>query len=176
MKVIGNPKLSSGGDKAKAVRLLRMNNFVDEIELLAYCLMPNHFHLLIRQNEARSIEKFMKSLLTRYVQYFNHRYDRVGGLFQDIYKAVMVKSEEQLLWLSRYIHRNLSSKGSSLKDSPLPSSYVNYLGLVQQKWIKPQGILNYFAKSGINSYRVFVEDDLNDAKAEELIRTVIIEG
>ena len=52
----------------------------------------------------------------------------LGGLFQDAYKAVLVESEEQLLHLSRYIHRNPYFKGVSLKESPRPSSYRNYLG------------------------------------------------
>src|SRR3990172_5725375 len=74
---------SSSKEKSEAAKLLRMNNFVEEIDLLAYCLMPNHFHLLVKQDSARGIEKFMRSLATRYVQYFNHRHEkRVGGLFQ----------------------------------------------------------------------------------------------
>ena len=176
MKTIIN-LTSSSHDKLDAARLLRMNNFADEIELLAYCLMPNHFHLLVRQNEARGIEKFMKSLLTRYVQYFNRRQNsRVGGLFQSTYKAVLVQTEEQLLWLTRYIHRNPASKGLSLKDPPLPSSYRNYLGLVKQEWVRPKEILNYFTKSGLLSYGAFVEDDAYDAKTEELIKDIILEG
>jgi len=176
MKAISSPK-STSQDKAEAIKLLRMNNFAGEIELLAYCLMPNHFHLLVRQNEARSIEKFMKSLLTRYVQYFNHRQDdRVGGLFQGTYKAVLVQTEEQLLWLTRYIHRNPASKGLSLKHPPLPFSYKNYVGLVKQEWVKPREILGYFAKTGINSYEAFVEDNSYDTQEERLIEKVIIEG
>lgn len=170
MQVVGNPN-SSSKDKAEAIRLLRLNNFVEEIELLAYCLMPNHFHLLVKQNEARSIERFMKSLLTRYVQYFNHRHEqRVGGLFQSTYKAVLVESEEQLLWLTRYIHRNPASKGLSLKDNPQPSSYRNYLGLFKQTWIKPDQILAHFAKTGINSYAAFVEDDSYDNQSGMILK------
>ncbi len=149
---------SSPNEKAEAQKKLRMNNFSEEIDLLAYCLMQNHFHLLIKQKNERGIEKFMRSLATRYVLYFNHRHDkRVGGLFQDTYKAVLVKSEEQLLHLSRYIHRNPFQKGLTLKECPQPSSYLNYLNTIKQKWVKPENILGYFTKSGPNSYERFVE-------------------
>lgn len=156
-KTIVDPE-SSPAQKTKAIRTLRMNNFYNEIVLLAYCLMPNHFHLLVKQNGERSIEKLMRSLSTRYVQYFNRRHNkRVGGLFQDAYKAVLVESEEQLLHLSRYIHRNPLLKGVSLIESPRPSSYKNYLGLIKQEWVMPEDILTHFAKSGFNSYQSFVE-------------------
>lgn len=158
-----NQDSSTPQQKADARKLIRMNNFSDQLDLLAYSLMPNHFHFLVKQTVPRTIEMFMRSLCTRYVQYFNHRNNhRVGPLFQDVYKAVLVESEEQLLHLSRYIHLNPLLKGRSLKDSPQPSSYPNYLGLIKQDWVKPQEILSYFAKSGINSYSSFVENSQID--------------
>lgn len=158
-----NDDTSTPHQKAQARKLIRMNNFSDQLNLLAYCLMSNHFHLLVKQTVPRTIEIFMRSLCTRYVQYFNHRNNhRVGPLFQDVYKAVLVESEEQLLHLSRYIHLNPLQKGRSLKESPQPSSYPNYLGFIKQDWIKPHEILSYFAKSGTNSYSSFVENSQID--------------
>lgn len=95
-----------GPEKDKILKLLRLNNFSQEIDLLAYCLMPNHFHFLVRQRTANGIDRFCNSLFTRYATYFNKKYLRVGRLFQDVYKAVLVDSEAYLLHLSRYIHRN----------------------------------------------------------------------
>ena len=167
---------SSASEKANAIKQIRLNNFSTEVVLLAYCLMPNHFHLLVKQNLERSIEKLMRSLSTRYVQYFNHRHQqRVGGLFQDIYKAVEVRSEEQLLQLSRYIHRTPASKGSTLKDRPEPSSYVNYLGEIRQEWVKSGEILAYFAKSGTNSYESFVEDEDFDEQMLHKVKDLTLE-
>jgi putative transposase len=80
-----------------------------EIELVAYCLMPNHFHLLVRQVNERSIESFMRCLMNSYVRYFNNRQKRVGSLFQDSYKAVRVESQRHLFQLERYIHQNAGS-------------------------------------------------------------------
>lgn len=167
---------SSSKEKAEAIKLLRMNNFTDEIDLLAYCLMPNHFHMLIKQESERGMEKFIRSLATRYVQYFNHRHEnRVGGLFQDTYKAVLVESEEQLLHLSRYIHRNPIQKGLTLKECSRPSSYLNYLAKVKQEWVKPEDVLSYFAKSGTNSYEKFVESTEIEEPSISLIQDLTID-
>lgn len=169
-KMLHHPD-STPKDKSDALKLIRMNNFAQEIDLLAHCLMPNHFHLLIKQKSERSIELFMKSFLTRYVQYFNKRHDkRVGSLFQDTYKAVLIKSEEQLLHLSRYIHRNPAKRGIPLKDISVASSYLNYLGTREQSWIKPGEILSYFSKSGSNLYKDFVEQTTRE---EQSITTIL---
>ncbi|MEK7090886.1 MAG: transposase [Patescibacteria group bacterium] len=169
IEIANNPS-SSPKEKSEALKSLRMNNLSESLDLLAYCLMPNHFHILVKQKTERAIEQFVRSLGTRYVQYFNHRHEnRVGSLFQDSYKAALVDSEEQLLHLSRYIHRNPYQKGLSLKDCPQPSSYLNYLGKINQGWVKPQEVLGYFAALGINSYESFVEDP----KQEEYSITTI---
>ena len=63
-----------------------VKNFKNDIYLVAYCLMPNHFHLLLKQTGKKSITKIMRSLLTRYSRYFNTKYSRVGPVFQGRYK------------------------------------------------------------------------------------------
>lgn len=138
-----------------------LNNFSNEIELNAYCLMPNHFHLLIHQKTQKAIEFFMRSLGTKYSQYFNKKYERVGYLFQGTYKAVLIEKDPYLLHLSRYIHLN-PSKESPLKDAY--SSYGDYLGLRKTPWVKPQKILEFFRSAqrtslkDMFSYQSFVED------------------
>ncbi len=138
----------------------RPKNYHQQINLLAYCLMPNHFHLMVHQTNKDDINHFMRSLLTKYSMYFNKKYDRVGPLFQGRYKAVRVTSEEQFLYLSKYIHRNPLS---ILKKQPLKSyeysSYPNYLGLRKQTWLQPQKILSSFSQINPNkSYQNFVEE------------------
>ena len=113
---------ASWKDKAHAAKLLRLNNFFDTITLPAYCLMPNHFHLLVKQTDADAIDRFMNSLCTRYTMYFNKRYERTGVLFQGSFKAKHVENDQYLLHLSRYVHLNpmdilkSQSRGSILKD------------------------------------------------------------
>ena len=96
-----------------------LNNFYNEINLLAYCLMPNHFHLLLKQKPANGIEKFMRSFGTKYVQYFNKRYRRIGPLFQGTYKGVLIETDEQLLHLSRYLQSQLPCRCKHQRLEPL---------------------------------------------------------
>lgn len=140
------------------------NNFAHEITLEAYCLMPNHFHLLLKQNNERSMSLFMQSVITKYVMYFNRKYKRVGGLFQGKYKAVRITGEEQYTYLSKYIHRNpLPSfpTGSDLVGlrGYKYSSYGNYLGYFTQTWIYKDDILSYFSRTNPRAtYQSFVEE------------------
>jgi putative transposase len=76
------------------------------VEILAFCLMPNHFHLLLRQIVDRGIERFMQKLGGGYTMYFNKKYERSGVLFQGKFKAVLVENDAQLLHLPYYIHSN----------------------------------------------------------------------
>ncbi len=144
-------------------------NYSSQIELLSYCLMPNHFHLLIKQSTNRGIAEFMQSLVLKYVLYFNKKYKRVGGLFQGRYKTVLIETEEQFVYVSKYIHRNPIDLLTSPSRPGLEgvegiceykySSCGNYVGLFSQNWVKPQEISSYFKKIKRNSsYRSFVEE------------------
>ena len=85
------------------------NTFVklhDSVEVLAYCLMPNHFHLLLFQIEEGGMSKLMHGIMTTYSRYFNSKYDRSGPLFESRYKAARIASDKYLLHISRYIHLN----------------------------------------------------------------------
>jgi putative transposase len=151
--------------KSEALKLLRLNNFNDTLSLLSYCLMPNHFHFLIYQTNADTIDRFMNSLGSRYTKYLNNKYRRVGSLFQGVYKAVLVESEEQLLYVSRYIHRNPSSL-QDLQDDVLEyfetypySSYGDYIGKRHTEWVKPEMILGSFSKSNSFSYASFAKQE-----------------
>ena len=76
------------------------------IRLMAYCLMPNHFHLMLKQLDEKAMTEFVKRLSNAYVRYFNEKYERIGSLFQGRYKAVSLDKENYFLHLTRYIHRN----------------------------------------------------------------------
>ena len=148
--------------RSKIFKLLRLNNFYDEISLIAYCLMPNHFHLFVKQNNFQSIHKFMQSFATRYTMYFNYKYKRVGSLFQAVYKAVLVTHEEQFLYLTKYIHKQaLALQGETLQVQP--SSYADYLGLRKTDWVHSDEVLGYFSKTNTRlSYKNFVEEQGDD--------------
>jgi putative transposase len=169
-----NPNVSSI-ERDRILKTLQRNNFSGEITLNAYCLMPNHFHLLIHQQTETAIDKFMNSLATRYTMYFNRKYLRVGPLYQSVYKAVLVTTDEQLLHLTRYIHKNptyLAFQGVALEAIPQPSSYPEYLGLRKTEWVHPEEILKYFSKTNPhNSYKSFVAEE----EIGELIKDIAID-
>lgn len=76
------------------------------IQFTAYVLMPNHFHLLLKQVEENGISNFLRYVQNSYTKYFNTKYERVGALLQGPFKAVLVEEDSQLLHVSRYIHLN----------------------------------------------------------------------
>ncbi len=145
-----------------------VKNFNNEISLVAYCLMPNHFHLLIKQNSTKSMESFMRSLITRYASYFNKKYDRVGPVFQGRYKAVLVTKDEYLLHLTRYIHLNPLEYLHDIAKAY--SSYLDYIGKRKILWVKPELILKFFNYqvspefTKINNYKDFVEKYKKESK------------
>jgi len=159
-------------ERDQALRLLRMNNFHGTIKLLSYCLMPNHFHMAVWQQHGTGIDEFMNSLWTRYTMYFNKKYRRVGTLFQSVYKAVTVISEEQLIHLTRYIHQNpiahrklhtLASKGEALR-SYIWTSYPEYLGLRRTSWVDSTIVLSRWTINKEYEYEKFVlETDAMDS-------------
>lgn len=166
-KRLNDPALSPR-ERDKILKTLRMNNFSEEITLIAYCLMPNHFHFFVKQKNPMSIDKFMQSLATRYTMYFNRKHKRVGFLYQDIYKAVLITSEPQFIYLSKYIHKQALSKlqGPTLQGQP--SSFADYIGERKTEWVNPEEVLSYFSKSNPSlSYKSFVLE--NPTEEEEII-------
>lgn len=163
---LADPNISSK-EKDKALKLLHLNNFSQEITLLAYCLMPNHFHFFVKQKKHSSIDSFLQSLCTRYVLYFNKKYKRVGYLFQGVYKAVLVTTEGHFLHLSRYIHKQ------ALRLINQPCSYPEYAGQRKTLWIHPEEILTFFSKeNSALSYENFIAESedpyiLKDLTLEE---------
>jgi len=161
----------------------------DKVELHAYCLMPNHFHLLLKQKTKDSMSKLLNVLGSQYSSYFNEKYKQEGSIWQGTYKAVRIRSEEQYLHVSRYIHLNpMGILGiiPHMRDYPLSklsaypySSYSSFIGTTNKPiWLKPDNILHYFSsqhkKTG-DSYKKFVENyiEMNDAskeKEKELIK------
>ena len=151
-----------------------------KIELHSYCLMPNHFHLVLRQKEKNAMELLLRKVLTTYAMYFNRRYDRVGHLFQGTYKAVLVDDDNQLLHLSRYIHQNPTLTKKYLNQYPF-SSYRNYIGENRSDWLNTDFILSFFQRpksdlmgvTAFRNYKEFVEG--YDQEPKELIGKLVLE-
>lgn len=143
------------------------------VEIICYCLMPNHFHFLLKQtSDNSSITRFMNALQLGYAKYFNTKYERVGPLFQGRFKAKPIETDEYLLQVSAYIHRNpiadLVDSGNlrSLLHTYPYSSYREYLGLEPPHLAKPDFVLAYFSKTNPKlSFEAFVENFIPDYEA-----------
>lgn len=140
-------------------------NYHDQLELLAFCLMENHFHLCIYQHTEQAITQLMKSLSIAYSMYFNKRYGRVGPVFQQRYRAVRITEDSQLLHISRYIHMNPRDYKHFLW-----SSLPYYTGTRSASWVRPARILELFEGTAYLKFLADYEDRRDELQAlkEEL--------
>jgi len=147
------------------------------VEIICFCLMPNHFHLLLRQRQENGITRFMGDLQNSYVRYYNIKNNRKGPLFESQYKAIRISSEEQLLHVSRYIHLNPYSgyvvkNVNELIDYEW-SSFKEYLNLANQELCNKNIILNRFNNS--KEYKQFVLARANYQKSLKVIKHLLME-
>lgn len=151
------------------------------VEILAYCLMPNHFHFLLRQLATNSISRLMSDLCNSQSRYFNIKYESVGSLFQGRFKAKRVDKDEYLIHLSRYIHLNpveLLFRGKDIFDrlsSYKWSSLPLYLKGGADEIADSQFVLNYFSiKDRVGDYKNFVAENIN-LEEDPLIEHLVFE-
>ena len=113
-----------------------------DVAVIAYCLMDNHYHFLLRQNGDIEISKFMQAIFNVYSKAFNTKYKHSGTLFEGPYKAIRVGRNEYLLHLCRYIHRNPLEAGLVVKPEQWHySNYAEFIGkrngaLVDREFVK----------------------------------------
>ncbi|OGH18769.1 MAG: hypothetical protein A2868_03285 [Candidatus Levybacteria bacterium RIFCSPHIGHO2_01_FULL_40_15b] len=146
------------------------------VNILAYCLMPNHFHFMLQQNSDRGIPIFVSNFTNAYTRYFNTKHERTGPMFEGIFKAVLVESDEQLVHLSRYIHLN-----------PVVSSIINEDQLINYQWSSYQHYVSDAIDDSVNSnlvlsmfkskhiYKGFVLDHVEYGKKLEAIKHLVLE-
>lgn len=161
-------------DRDKWIKELELKNNI-AVEIIAFCLMPNHFHLLLKQVSDKGISTFMKKVTDAYTRYFNKRHGRVGSVFQGAFKAVHISHEEQLLHLSRYIHLNplvsIVVREEDFRGYPW-SSLKSYLG-ENYSFINSKIILDFFKSK--EKYLEFVMDQADYGKQLEKIKHLILE-
>lgn len=138
-------------------------NFYNKLELLAYCLMPNHVHMLVYQRQPQAMAGLMRSVLISYSRYFNKRYKRSGALFESRYKASLISSEAYLDHISRYIHLN-PRDWRDYEYSSLPY----YLQRTEESWIRPKRIIESF--SSPEEYLEFVSDYVEQKKMMDILK------
>ncbi|MDR3642604.1 MAG: transposase [Candidatus Doudnabacteria bacterium] len=153
---LGLLQLSFNKNSRVRIRPLPQGSFT----IICYCLMPNHYHFLIRQNSGIGIDKLIAKVCTSYAKYFNLKYGHIGNVFQDRFKSKLVDSDSYLTYLSAYIHNN--------PDQPLDweySSFRDYLGLRQGQICDKTFLLGMF-NNRPDDYRKFVLDFSEEGAAK----------
>ena len=140
-----------------------------DINIYAWALMPNHFHLLIRTGK-KPLADSMRKILTGYVINFNRRYSRCGHLFQNRYRSIVCEDDPYLLELTRYIHLNPLRAGlvkdiKELNQYPF-SGHSVIMGKIRREWQDELTILRYFGKrrdDAIKRYEEYIRTGISNA-------------
>ncbi len=164
-------KIQKNMDHSHSVALKPPSGLVN---FISYCLMPNHYHFLLKQTVNNGIAKFMHKLSMGYAHYFNDKYKRSGSLFQGPYQAVHIKSDHQLIQLSGYIHGNPEIHKISKAENWSWSSYSDYLGERKGTLCVKEIILNEFKDA--NEYKNLINSLITDfAQQKDEIREIMLE-
>jgi putative transposase len=143
------------------------------VSIIAYCVMPTHLHLILKQEKNNGISIFMNNILNSYTRYFNTKHERKGPLWESRFKSVPVMTDEYLLHLTRYLHLNPVT--SQLIDSPEQwpaSSYKEYLGIAENhdSFCKFSNVI----KMKSDQYKEFVEDRISYQQELHRIKSLLL--
>lgn len=166
-------------EKVQAEGFNNFFNFISKdkerlVRILAYCLMPTHFHLILRQLEDRGISLYLRDIQNSYSHYFNTKHKRKGPLWESKFKNVLVENNEQLLHLTRYIHLNpVTAYLVKRPEQWYRSSYNEYLSVdkTADNLCKFDDILEIKPKV----YRKFVNDQISYQRELIKIKKLIID-
>lgn len=144
------------------------------VTIINYCLMPNHFHLTLRQEMENGIKQFLHRVSNSFAHYFSIKHKKRGHVFEDKFKAVRVETEEQLIHLSRYIHLNpVTSYLVEKPENYLYSSYTVYLGLKASDIVDPSFVLKNFSSK--RKYHEFIMEQKDYQRTLNDIKHLILE-
>ena len=147
------------------------------IEIYCFCLMPNHFHILLKQRTENGISKFVAQLQNSYTRFFNTKRHRMGYLFQGSFKAKRIVSEEQLIHLSRYVHLNpysafLVKSVDGLRKYNY-SSFSDYMNKKRFDFVNKKYIIDIFGN--IEAYKKFVFDQADYQRRLAVIKSLLVD-
>lgn len=143
------------------------------VEIIAYCLNPNHYHLILRQVTDKGIEKFMHKIGTSHTKYFNKKNKRSGALFQGVFKSAYIDSNEYLLYLSAYVNKNNFIHGYNKNDSWPYSSLLDYLGKRKDTLVNKTAILGQFRN--IVDYKKFLKENALHMQEKKELEKYLLE-
>jgi len=142
------------------------------VHLVAHCLMPNHFHLLLKQlpiaTDKTNISNLMKRLSITYAMYFQNKYKHAGALFQGKYRNTTVDADKQLIYLSKYIHLNPQEIINNLGNYKF-SSYPAYINDIKlPNWLHPEYVLKLQ-----NKYQKYIESPVEDEETSVIEKLIL---
>ncbi len=144
------------------------------VTIISFCLMPNHFHFILRQEADNGIKQFIQKLTNSFAHYYILKYKKRGHVFEGNFKAVWIETDEQLIHLSRYIHLNpVTSYLVKRPEDYLYTSYRNYLTKEPSDFVNPLPVLSLF--SSPKSYQRFVRDQIDYQKKLAEIKHLLLE-
>lgn len=145
------------------------------VTIIAYCLMPNHYHMLCRQETDQPLSKFINVLFLTYALAVNRQQGRTGTLFEGRFRHVHIDRYEYLIHLCRYIHNNPRKAGlvTYLQDWPY-SNYLDWVGLRNSK-LKDEEFVNYYFPEVVSSYPRFLDDWKNEEREMEKVAKYILD-
>ena len=168
--------------RSKRVEKEDFNNFFNSIiqnkekivQIIAYCLMPTHFHLILKQYKNDGISNYIRKILESYSSYFNARHKRRGPLWESKFKIVLVEKDEQLLHLTRYIHLNsVTDKLVNKPEDWFFSSYREYVNKVKDNSAVCQ--FENILEINPNTYDKFVNNQIAYQRELAKIKNLLIE-
>lgn len=127
-------------------------NYANAVDLVAFCLMPNHYHMMVYLKETNGLEKLMRSVMTAYSMYFNKKYKRTGGVFEGRFLAAQLNSDQYYWQVSRYIHLNPLDIKQDYMAYPY-SSLPYFRGDWHAPWVHVEHLVN-----SPEEKRAYVED------------------
>lgn len=155
-----------------------LDHFLDEqervVDIISYSLIPNHFHLVLRQLQDEGVSNFMHKLGTSHTNYFNKAYNRSGSLFQGPYKAIHIDSEEYLLWLVAYVNGNPEIHGLGEAKNYSWSSLRYFLGEGECKFLGEISIILEQFES-LKAFQNFVRQVVKESKIKKEIKKYLLE-
>lgn len=143
------------------------------VEIIAYCLNPNHYHFILRQVADRGIEKFMHKIGISHTKYFNKKNKRSGYLFQGAFKSVHIDTNEYLLYLSAYVNMNNFIHGYNRKNDWPYSSLFDYLGKRKSGFINIDTVAKQF--NNPREYEKFAKNNALYMKEKKELEKYLLE-
>lgn len=164
-------------DQQKNDFLENLKLHVKRIKIFAYSLMPNHVHFVIKQLTENGIASFMSNFQESYAKYFNIRGERTGALFQSMFKAVRIETQEQFIHVVRYVHLNpltayVLKEFSELETYPW-CSFAEYIGTQNHGIVDKEEILQHFAS--VSKLRKFTLDQIDYQRGLDEIKHLTVE-